>query len=130
MYLILNFLLVFWEIFQNIFRIETLTVMTIGEKVYLGVIVIFLIRPIYLLLINIYYIMRKKVTYTKSVITMLSVIIAHILVLFINNKFKFGTFLADIPAGLIMLMIFVPWTIIIIGTLACYFLQKTIKHRK
>ena len=68
---------------------------------------------------------KKAISYPKSIVLMISVIICIVLTYLIGHKIRHGTFIGDVPAGLYYFAFFMPTAIIIIGMLIVYYLDKT-----
>lgn len=84
-----------------------------------------LIIPIYLLIISWIYIRKMTISYTLSIICMLSVVLLNVLVLLVSHKMKHGVFIGDVPEGIYYLLIIVPSVIVLIGVAIFYL----IKHK-
>lgn len=79
--------------------------------------------PIYLLIINIVYLMRKSISYRSSIICMLATILLNVLVLLISHKIKYGVFIGDVPEGIYYVLIIIPSIIVLIGIVIFYFVK-------
>ena len=97
------------------------------EYNHMSTIVMFLwlliLSPIYLLCVNFNYINKKSITYTMSVICMVSVIVARVVDTIISHKIKWGTYIGDVPEGIYYILIIVPVIIILIGMSIFYFVK-------
>lgn len=82
------------------------------------------IFPVYLLIINVIYINKGLLSFTKSIGYILSVIILNALVIMIVHKIKTGYFIGDVPEGIYYLLIGIPTIIILIGMAIIYFLRR------
>jgi len=80
--------------------------------------------PIYLLLINIFCIIRKNISYKLSIICMLTAILLNVLILLISHKITYGVFLGDIPEGIIYLLIIIPSVVVLIGIIFFIFVKR------
>ena len=79
--------------------------------------------PLYLLVINIIYIVHKSVSYISSIICMLATILLNVLVLLVCHKMKYGVFIGDVPEGVYYVLIIVPSIIVLIGIVGFYFVK-------
>ncbi len=79
--------------------------------------------PIYLLIINIIYIIYKNISYKSSIMCMLAAILLNVLILLISHKIKSGVFLGDVPEGIVYLLIIIPAIIVLIGMVIFYFVK-------
>ena len=82
------------------------------------------IFTVYLLIINVIYINKLLLSFTKSIGYILSVIILNALVMMIVHKIKTGYFIGDVPEGIYYLLIGIPTIIILIGMAIIYFLRR------
>lgn len=80
--------------------------------------------PIYLLIINIVYLVHKSISYTSSIICMLATIILNVLVLLVGHKIKYGVFVGDVPEGIYYVLIIIPSIIVLIGIVIFYFVKS------
>ena len=79
--------------------------------------------PIYLLIINIVYLVHKSISYTSSIICMLATILLNVLVLLVGHKIKYGVFIGDVPEGIYYVLIIIPSIIVLIGIVIFYFVN-------
>lgn len=79
--------------------------------------------PIYLLIINIVYLVHKSISYTSSIICMLATILFNVLVLLVFHKIKYGVFIGDVPEGIYYVLIIIPSIIVLIGIVVFYFVK-------
>ena len=86
---------------------------------------VLILRQIYLLCINIFYIHRRIVSYQKSIVTMLCVIITSVFLTLLLHKLEWGVFIGDVPEGIYLLLVCIPSVIVIIGISIYYFIKKT-----
>ena len=114
MYYILNYIPLIIQITIFLFHICKGIVFKHGMR-YLYVIFLIFITPIYLLMINKICWDREYISYQKSMVNMLFVILFNTLAFMLNNKINYGYFIGDVPEGIYYLMIGVPILIIIIG---------------
>ena len=119
MYYLLNYIpcitQVLITIFRDVFNIDLLTVYAI---MYL------FLTPIYLLLINFIYLRNGYLTFTKSIVFMLSVIFMKVAIAIVAHKIETGYFIGDVPEQIYYLMIGVPSVIVIIGTCVIYLIKR------
>ena len=118
--LVIDCVIEIYSIFQKFcgFRYEYNHISTIVMFLWL-----LILSPIYLLCINFNYINKKSITYALSVISMVSVIVARVVITIIFHKIKWGTFIGDVPEGIYYLLIFVPLIIVLIGISIFYFVK-------
>lgn len=80
--------------------------------------------PIYLLIINIVYLVHKSISYTSSIICMLATIILNVLVLLAAHKIKYGVFVGDVPEEIYYVLIIIPSIIVLIGIVIFHFAKS------
>lgn len=85
---------------------------------------VLILVPFYLLYVNIIYISRHKITYTKSAICMAIVIFMRVILMLLSHKIKYNTFIGDVPEGIYYIMIICPLIIIAIGLVITYFMRR------
>ncbi len=64
------------------------------------------------------------ISYTKSIICMLSVIVFNVLCFIITHKIQTGYFIGDVPEGIYFLMAGIPVLIIIVGVGIIFLMKK------
>lgn len=82
------------------------------------------VTPIYLVIINANYLIKGNISYTKSIIYMLSVIVFNVLCFIITHKIKTGYFIGDVPIDIYYLMAGIPVSIIIVGMCIIFLIKK------
>ena len=73
------------------------------------------VMPIYLLLINAVYLIKKELTFLNSIFFMLSVVFINTAVCIIVHKIQTGYFIGDVPEGIYYAAVGIPMLIILIG---------------
>ena len=86
--------------------------------------------PIYLLYINISKLNKQKSSVLVCLINMILVAALNTGVFQIWHKILYGSFMGDIPEGLLYIQFFVPTAIIIIGILIFYYVKKRSKRHE
>lgn len=81
-------------------------------------------QPIYLLTVNIRFVLAGKMTYVKSLIYMLSAVILGVVFTIVEHKIRTGYFMGDVPEGLYCLMAGIPAFVIAIGMAMTYIIKK------
>ena len=79
--------------------------------------------PIYLLIINIVYLVHKSIPYTSSIISMLTTILLNVVVLLVGHKIKYGVFIGDVPEEIYCVLIIIPSIIVLVGIVVFYFVK-------
>lgn len=85
---------------------------------------LYLVTPVYLVIINASYLIKGHISYIKSITCMLSVIGINVLWFIITHKIKTGYFIGDVPEGIYYLMFGVPASIILLGICIFYFIRN------
>ena len=114
MYYILNYIPLIIQITILFIHICEGIVFKHGTQ-YLYIIFLIFITPIYLLIVNKICWDKEYISFQKSMVNMLFVILCNTLSFMINNKIQYGYFIGDVPEGIYYLMIGIPTLIIIIG---------------
>lgn len=122
MYYLLNYLPFFIKMTTHVIVLSGKISLNINFGLYM--IISLFILPIYLLLVNGYYILVKGISYKLSCTCMLSVIFLNVLVFMITHKIQQGTFIGDVPEGLYYLWIGIPSAIILIGIIIYYLIRR------
>ncbi len=123
MYYVLNYIpsiiqtIIFFVYFQFGFVFDSQT-----RKIYL--ICLLLATPIYLVIINAIYWTKRNISYTRSILCMLSVIVFNVLCFIITHKIQTGYFIGDVPIELYYSMIGIPSAIIIVGMVIIFLIKK------
>lgn len=125
MYWLLNYLPFFIKMTTHILILYSKISLKIDFGLYM--IISLFILPIYLLLVNGYYILVRGISYKLSCTCMLSVIFSNVLIFIITHKIQQGTFIGDVPEGLFYLWIGVPTAIILIGIIICYLMSRRLR---
>ena len=87
--------------------------------------------PIYLLIVNLVYLQRKKRSlkgWGVSVINVIIELLLNIIISMIRLKILYGTFFADVPRQLFYLRFFIPFVIVLIGFILYYFIGNQKKR--
>ncbi len=87
-------------------------------------------QPIYLLTVNIRFVLAGKMSYVKSLIYMLSAVILGFVFTVVEHKIRTGYFMGDVPEGLYCLMAGIPALVIAIGMATTYFIKNTVEKGK
>lgn len=122
MYYLLNYLPFFIQMITHVLVLSSKISLNIDFGLYM--IISLFILPIYLLLVNGYYILVRGISCKLSCTYMLSVIFLNVLVFMITHKIQQGTFIGDVPEGLLYLWIGIPSAIILIGIIICYLIIR------
>lgn len=88
------------------------------------VIILLFVTPLYLLTINASFLATKHISYVKSMICMLSVIVINTSAFIVTHKIETGCFIGDVPEQIYYLMTGVPSIIVIIGTCVIYLIKR------
>ena len=87
-------------------------------------VVIFFVEPIYLLLINAVYILKKDLKFYKGLIYMVSIPMINWLYIIRDRLIDTGTFAGETPLDFFFSIPGIPLAIILIGTMVIYLLKK------
>ena len=71
--------------------------------------------PLYLLIVNIISIKKHSLSYVKSMLNMLLVIVSNVLIMMIAHKIQTGQFIGDVPLGVYGFLLLVPSIIVLAG---------------
>ncbi len=118
MFWLLNYIPLLFQIVLHITPLISKLQFNLNFGIYM--ILYLFITPLYLLLVNFYYLKLSLIPYKISCIYMLSVVLLDFVVFLVIHKIKYGTFIGDIPEGLCILMIVIPVAIILLGILIHY----------
>ena len=83
---------------------------------------ILIVRQIYLLIINIIFINRKKIIFPVGILCMLGVITISVGMMLVFHKIQYGEFIGDVPSGIYGLLLGIPTVIVIIAMSIYYFI--------
>lgn len=89
-----------------------------------GAIVYLFVQPLYLLIVNASFVCKKSISYTHSIICMLSVVIFNGVYTIIEHKIRTGYFAGDVPIDIYILMFGVPIVVIVLGIGILYLLKR------
>ena len=84
---------------------------------------ILIVRQIYLLIINIIFINRKKIILPVGMLCMLGVITISVGMMLVFHKIQYGEFIGDVPSGIYGLLLGIPTVIVIIAMSIYYFIK-------
>ena len=100
-----------------------------GEDMYFSVYIIMhlFVMPVYLLLVNCRQLLKKKVTFPKSIGFMLSVVVINVAIIMMWQKIHKGSFFGDVPEGLYYIALGIPSAIILIGSVLIFLLKSKYK---
>ena len=86
--------------------------------------------PIYVVIVNAVYVLKKELSLIKSYICMVSIAFIYFTVTVIANKYRYGSFLGDAPDLIFYLCVCIPCVIFTIGIVVIYFIKKFIAAKK
>ena len=84
---------------------------------------ILIVRQIYLLIINIIFINRKKIIFSFGILCILGVITISVGMMLVFHKIQYGEFIGDVPSGIYGLLLGIPTVIVIIAMSIYYFIK-------
>ncbi len=76
-------------------------------------------RQIYLLCINLYYVCKGRVSYIRSMVSMVGIIVLSVGLMLGFHKMQYGTFMGDVPGGVYCLLIIIPSIVVFAGVAIC-----------
>ena len=122
MYWLLNYLPLIMQIVIHSIPLVSKISLNINFGLYM--VISCFILPIYLLLVNGYYIKSRVISYKLGIVCMISVVLLNVLVFLISHKIRHGTFIGDVPEGLYYLWVGIPCAIMLIGMAIYYFVNR------
>lgn len=99
----------------------------------LTLLIISVIMPLYVVIVNAVYVLKKELSLVKSYICMISIAFICFTVAAIGNKYMYGYFFGEIQDALepmLYLFVYVPGMIYTIGVVVIYFIKKFIATKK
>lgn len=123
MYWFLNCLPLIIELSKEIYVLYTVPIRYNAMENNLMWLWILIVRQIYLLIINIIFINRKKIIFPVGILCMLGVITISVGMMLVFHKIQYGEFIGDVPSGIYGLLLGVPTVIVIIAMSFYYFIK-------
>lgn len=94
------------------------------NSIYLDVAYYIFIKPVYLLVISLIYILLNKLKYMQGLVYMITIILAEFIIEIVYNKLRYGSYLRGTPAGLYCLPYSIPCIMILLGVGIIFYIRE------